>query len=338
MTGRQRDHTKGLLSLIDAIPGLRIAVIGDLIADEFLYGRIERVSREAPVLVLQYRDLVRLPGGAANAANNLLELACRTAIIGTVGRDDAGDSLAHTLARRGADLRHLRRSASCSTPVKTRILAGAHHSTPQQVVRVDKVTEPQPVASTRWERLRPTLSRLDGVILSDYGYGSADPRVVHALRRNLLPNHVPVVVDSRFRMNEFSGVTSITPNITELEQATGQSIGSDSNLLTRTAKTVLHRQKLEHLLVTQGRFGMTLFERGADPLHIPIFGSDEVADVTGAGDTVSAVFTAALARGASPADAARLANYAGGIVVMKRGTATVTIDELRRAVTSDAPR
>jgi len=336
MTDRQSaDLRRRLLSLLDEFPGRRIAVFGDLIADEFLYGRISRVSREAPVLVLQYRDLVRLPGGAANAANNLLDLGCRTAVIGTVGRDEAGNALARALARKNADLRFLRKTASYATPVKTRILAAAHHSTPQQVVRLDRITEPHDSASFPWSLMRRMLAGIDGIILSDYGYGSAPPEIVRTLHANRLPRHIPVVVDSRFRMTEFRGITAITPNITELEAATRLSIGSDSRLLQKTARAVMRKQSLSHLLVTQGRFGMTLFEPGKEKFHIPIFGSDEVADVTGAGDTVIAVFTAALACGGSPADAARLANYAGGIVVMKRGTATVTIDELRRAVATD---
>jgi D-glycero-beta-D-manno-heptose-7-phosphate kinase len=146
---------------------------------------------------------------------------------------------------------------------------------------------------------------------------------------------IPLVVDSRFRMSEFSGVTSITPNITELEASVGRNIGSDAGLLKKVGAEVMHRQKLSSLLVTQGRWGMTLFVRDKPPLHIPIYGSDEVTDVTGAGDTVIAVFTLTLTCGGEPEDAARLANYAGGIVVMKRGTATITANELRAAIHAD---
>ena len=146
---------------------------------------------------------------------------------------------------------------------------------------------------------------------------------------------VPVVVDSRFRTGEYRAVTAITPNITELEASEGIAIGSDATLLQRIGAQVLARQRLACLLVTLGRFGMTLIRARLAPLHIPIYGTDEVADVTGAGDTVIAVFGLALACGASQEDAARLANYAGGIVVMKRGTATVSRDELRAAVEQD---
>src|SRR5512139_90373 len=133
-----------LLQTVDRFPGCRIVVIGDLIADEFLYGRIARVSREAPVLVLEYRDLIRLPGGAANAANNLLELECGVAIAGVVGQDEPGKDLVAILAKKGANVRAVQKIRSYSTPIKTRILAGAHHSAPQQVVRVDRLGTPRP--------------------------------------------------------------------------------------------------------------------------------------------------------------------------------------------------
>jgi len=173
------------------------------------------------------------------------------------------------------------------------------------------------------------------VILSDYQYGAVEPARVSAITQAAARNRIPLVVDSRFRIKEFHGVTAITPNITELEAAVGTVIGSDAGLLARTARKVLRRQRLGCLLVTQGRFGMTLFQPRKAPCRIPVFGTDQVADVTGAGDTVIAVFSLALSCGASCEDAALLANYAGGIVVMKRGTATVTHAELVHAIRQD---
>ncbi len=334
MTARSELRAR-LLSLVDRFGGRKLAVVGDLIADEFLYGQIARVSREAPVLVLQYRDTVCLPGGAANAASNLLALGCRVAVVGVVGRDEAGARLLGELRERGADTRAVMRLGGYPTPVKTRILAGAHHSAPQQLVRVDRVAEAHYEIPALWKSPDRLFAGCQGVIVSDYGYGAATPARAHELAGFARRHSCPVVVDSRFRMSDFCGVTSITPNITELEAATGTSIGSDAALLRKVGMRVVRRQRLDFLLVTQGRFGMTLLRPRRAPLHIPIYGSDEVADVTGAGDTVIAVFTLALSCGASPEDAARLANYAGGIVVMKRGTATVSRDELRHAVRSD---
>jgi rfaE bifunctional protein kinase chain/domain len=325
---------KHLLEILDRFRSRKVLVVGDLIADEFLYGRIARVSREAPVLVLEYGNLTRVPGGAANAANNLLDLGCRASISGAVGRDEAGDDLIRLLKCKGARTRGIRRLHAYVTPVKTRILAGAPHSSPQQVVRVDRVRDRSPHDQLGWNLIRPEMDSADAVIVSDYGYGSIGPALMAPMNRLARERKIPLVVDSRFRMSEYAGVTSITPNITELETSLGISIGNDAALLRKAGQRVLRNQRLQSLLVTQGRFGMTLFEANKAPVHIPIYGTDEVADVTGAGDTVIAVFTLALACGAEPENAARLANFGGGIVVMKRGTATVTQEELRAAIQS----
>jgi rfaE bifunctional protein kinase chain/domain len=335
MAERMQTRTR-LLQIVDRFASRRIVVAGDLIADQFLYGRISRVSREAPVLVLEYLDMVRLPGGAANAASNLLALGCAATVIGAVGCDRPGTDLVSSLEMQGADVRHVARVASYSTPVKTRILASAHHSSPQQIVRVDREARLDPAVRPRWGRMRRLFRAADGIIVSDYGYGAAAPADVPEIREAVRPSRIPIVVDSRFRMGEFQGVDSMTPNITELEASAGVQIGGDQALLHRVARRALSRQKLRSILVTQGRFGMTLIQPRRPPMHIPIYGTDEVADVTGAGDTVIAVFTLALACGAVPGDAARLANYAGGIVVMKRGTATVSREELSHAVSHDS--
>lgn len=326
---------KQLLNILGQFPNRKIIVIGDLIADEFLYGQISRVSREAPVLVLEYRNLVRLPGGAANAANNLLDLGCSVTVSGILGQDEAGRSLATMLKSKGADIRPLQKVRNYLTPVKTRILAGAHHSSPQQIVRVDRIHSPGDTSSLSWDLLKPHLASIDGIIVSDYGYGAINSLLFDRMCRASKAKGIPIVVDSRFQMSRFMAATSITPNITELEAATGIAIGADADLLRKTGQRVLRRQRLDSLLVTQGRFGMTLFRRSMAPVHIPIYGTDEVADVTGAGDTVIAVYTLAIACGASPEHAAHLANYAGGIVVMKRGTATVTSEEMRAAILKD---
>jgi rfaE bifunctional protein kinase chain/domain len=324
-----------LFNILDQFPLRKIVVVGDLIADEFLYGRISRVSREAPVLVLEYRNLMCVPGGAANAANNLLDLECRVAIAGIAGQDEHGRRLTAILRGKGADVRPLHKIRSYSTPIKTRILAGAHHSAPQQVVRVDRIQNPGSQIQIPWNPLKQGLRSADAIIVSDYGYGTITPGLFAALCKAAKQKSIPIVVDSRFRMSEFHDVTSMTPNITELEASIGITIGTDARLLKKVGQRVVRVQRLRSLLVTQGRFGMTLFEPRKPPLHIPIYGTDEVADVTGAGDTVIAVFTLALACGASPEHAARLANYAGGIVVMKRGTATVTRAELISAIRGD---
>jgi D-glycero-beta-D-manno-heptose-7-phosphate kinase len=323
---------KELLKPIGRFSKRRIVVVGDLIADEFLYGQVSRISREAPVLVLECRNQVRLPGGAANACNNLLALGCNVAIAGAVGTDEPGKDILAALERKRADIKAVRKLRTYVTPLKTRILAGAHHSAPHQIVRVDRGCERNVPLRLSGRHLDTVLQSADGILLSDYGYGAVTPALMHQLRRSADAKGIPIVADSRFRMSEFTDITAITPNITELEASAGISISSDSRLLREVSEEVLRRQRLKYLLVTQGRFGMTLFEARKPPLHIPIYGADEVADVTGAGDTVIAVFILALACGAPPSHAARLANYAGGIVVMKQGTATVTCAELRAAI------
>ena len=326
-----------LLGLLDDFPKRKLIVVGDLIADEFLYGQISRVSREAPVLVLDYRNLMRLLGGAANAANNLVDLGCRVVVAGVVGEDEAGQNLLETMKLKGADIGLVRKPKRYSTPIKTRILAGAHHSSRQQVVRVDRGAPLDRNSQPPWTALERRIEGSDGIILSDYDYGVVTPELLERIRHLARRMSIPLVVDSRFRMAEFKGVTSITPNITELEAAVGVRIGGDLKLLRKIGRRVLRKQQLDCLLVTQGRFGMTLFQPRRAPIHIPVFGGDEVADVTGAGDTVIAVFTLALSCGGTPEEAARLANYAGGIVVMKRGTATVTRGELGAALRDDLP-
>jgi len=238
-----------LLGAIRAFRGRRILVLADLVADEFVYGRTDRVSREAPVLILRHAGAEVRLGGGANAVHNLRTLGGRPLPVGVVGKDAHGRALRALFRAKRIDPRHVGSEPGYATPVKTRILAGGTHSTKQQVVRIDR-------------------------LMSLAGRPAAARRLVALLRR--------------------------------LEAVA--------------------------VLITRGSDGMALFERGRPPLHIPIHGSDQVADVTGAGDTVIAAFTLALAAGAVPADAARLANCAGGIVVMKRGTATVSAAELRAAV------
>lgn len=328
---------KQLLHLLDRFPSRRLLVVGDLIADEFLYGQISRISREAPVLILEYRDLIRMPGGAANAASNILDLGGSVDLVGKVGKDEAGTDLIRMLEQKGAGMENVSVSKSHTTPLLTRILAGAHHSAPQQIVRVDRVgrsdlTSEAPLSAS-------VLSlQFEAVILSDYGHGFVNQSLFRQLNRHCRKLSIPLLVDSRFRIVDFQGATSMTPNITELEAAEGIKIGNDARLLDKIGRRFIRKLGLGFLLVTQGRFGMTLLQPRRPLVHIPIYGTDEVADVTGAGDTVIAVFTLALASGGTPLEAMHLANYAAGIVVMKRGTATVALQELRNAVEADLSR
>lgn len=327
-----------LLALIDALGGRSVAVIGDVVADEFVYGRVARVSREAPVLILEYDSTQVVPGGAGNAANNVAALGGSVSLVGVIGRDDPARRLMAAFHRR-VDSRRLVRQAGRVTTVKTRILAGGIHSAKQQVVRIDRGVNqpPTPRAVAAFERAAFAAARdADAVLVSDYGSGLVTPAMVSRLRAALradgLP--IPVLVDSRYQLLKYRGLTACTPNESEVEEALGLRINDNLKMLERAGRAILRDTRMQAVVITRGSRGMALFVTGSPTVHIPIFGSDEIADVTGAGDTVMATLTLALAAGATFEAAARLANVAGGLVVMKRGTATVSAQELRSAVRS----
>ena len=330
----QRTTPARFKQILARFPRVRLVVAGDLVADEFIYGRIDRVSREAPVLILRYDSTEIVPGGAGNAASNAAALGARVEVIGVAGTDDAGRRLIESMPKR-AKLNAIARPLRYVTPVKTRILAGGIHSAKQQVVRIDRAGgRPGPEVLARLERaLARAIRRADAVIVSDYGGGLATPgfwqRAVASARRRKPPT---ALIDSRYNLTGFTGMTACTPNESEVEAVLGIRINDDRALLERAGRQLLTRLRCQAVLVTRGSRGMALFEPGRPTDHIPIVGSDQVADVTGAGDTVIATFAVALAAGATFGEAARLANYAGGLVVMKRGTATVSAAELRDAV------
>ena len=329
-----------LLALVDAFARTRVAVFGDLIVDEFIYGELSRVSREAPVLILDYDSTEIVPGGAGNAASNVAALGGAPAAVGVAGRDETGRRLLKVM-RRHVDVRGISRPAGYRTPTKTRILAGGVHSAKQQVVRIDRGTRPSFSDAERRgieSRLIQVCADADALLVSDYGTGMVTPAAIARARRRLARRsgaRPPVLVDSRYALLGFRGMTACTPNESEVEHLLGIRIGENVKVLEKAGRELLARTRSHAVLVTRGSRGMALFERNRPTIHIPIFGSDQIADVTGAGDTVIATMTLALAAGATFLEAARLANYAGGLVVMKRGTATVSADELREAILTD---
>jgi D-glycero-beta-D-manno-heptose-7-phosphate kinase len=324
-----------LIRIVEEFPKLTVTVLGDLIADEFIYGEISRVSREAPVLILRHRERTIVPGGAGNAVYNLADLGVTVLPVGVIGDDEPGRMLLHCFRQKHISVSGIRKIKGHTTVTKTRVLAGMTHSSRQQVIRVDREPE-SPLDSASLRDLifqaRGYVRASDALLISDYGYGAATPDIFNSIRARASLNNIPVTVDSRYRTLAYTGITAATPNEPEIEDALRIRIGNDNEGLVAAGKTILQKMKLQSLLVTRGKDGMMVFAKGQQPVSIPIYGSDEVADVTGAGDTVIATYTAALATGADPESAALLANYAGGIVVMKRGTATVTRDELLRAI------
>lgn len=328
------DRTE-LISLIERFSRQEIIVLGDLVADEFVFGEITRVSREAPVLILRQREKRVVPGGGANAANNLADLGAKVLPVGLVGDDDAGAELLRYFQEKAISTRGILRLRGHQTPTKSRILGGLSHWQRQQIVRVDREPAQAPkreIKKKLIEIVRARLTRCDGILVSDYGYGTTDGDMAGGLARKASGRGVPITVDSRFSLLTYSGFTAATPNEPEIEEAFGDRLGNNVALLHRVGKKALRRLNMRALLITRGRDGVVLFEGHQKPRHIPIFGSDAAVDVTGAGDTVIAVFTLGLAAGASFFHAAMLANCAGGLVVMKRGTATVTSGELREAI------
>jgi len=330
-----------LHKIIDSFSRLTITVLADLVADEFVFGEISRVSREAPVLILKHRDRTVVPGGGGNAVYNLAALGVTVLPVGVVGDDEPGRLLFRAFRQKRIPTSGILRLKGHTTVTKTRILAGMTHTARQQVVRVDREPEHELDFMHQHDLVdsaRRFLGASDALLVSDYGYGAATPEMLKDLRARGVLKNMPVTLDSRYRLLEYSGITAATPNEPEVEQALGIRVGHDSARLFTAGKKIVERMKLNSLVITRGRDGMVCFARKRAPLEIPIHGTDQVADVTGAGDTVIATFTAALAAGAEPDEAARLANFAGGIVVMKRGTATASRQELLEAVTNNVSK
>lgn len=312
-------------------PRLTVAVWGDLVADEFVDGEIARVSREAPVLILKQRGRQIAAGGGANAALNLAALGVRVRLLGVVGADETGRQLQRLFRGAGISTATVATRRGQPTTTKTRILARHAHTVPQQVVRLD--LEPPPLDPGAQARLARAAARAlrgaQALLVSDYGYGAVTPALAAAAGAPLTS------VDARFQIAAYHGMDAATPNEPELEAALGCAIAGSPDpraALERAGRTLLRRLGCRHLLVTRGRDGMALFEPGRPTLHLPVYGAQQALDVTGAGDTVIAVFTAALAAGADGPAAALLANCAGGVVVMKPGTATVSPAELEAAL------
>jgi D-glycero-beta-D-manno-heptose-7-phosphate kinase len=329
-----------LRKIVESFPKVTVTVVGDLVADEFVFGEIARVSREAPVLILKHRDRRVVPGGGANAIYNLADLGVNVLPVGVVGEDEPGKLLIKAFRHKHVPVTGVLRDKGFSTVTKTRIVAGTMHSARQQVVRLDREPDAEPSQHLKRELVlaaRQYARASDALLVSDYGYGAASPAILNAIRDKGRFDKLPITLDSRYRMLQYSGITAATPNEPEIEEALGTTIGNDWRGLVSAGEQIMDRMQLQSLVVTRGRDGMVAFSRRHKPIDIPIHGSDEIADVTGAGDTVIATFTAAFAAGASTEEAAHLANYAGGIVVMKRGTATVSQQELLQVLDTAVP-
>lgn len=322
-----------LLAIVDGFRGRRVAVLGDLVVDEFVHGDIARVSREAPVLILEQREVEIVPGGGGNAVANLRALGATPLPVGVVGVDDAGDRLLRRFRKEGIDVAGIRAERGYRTPAKSRVLAGGVHTRRQQIVRIDRGNRhgalPDPVVARVGSRLRRAVAAAEGLVVADYGYGAATPALVRAGVRGASG---PITVDSRGRVAGYRRAWACTPNQEEVENALGLPPLRSEADVEAAGRELLKRTGNRAVVVTRGARGMSVFERRGKVRHLPAFGEGEVADVTGAGDTVIATFTLALIAGASFVEAAALANVAAGLVVMKYGTATIDREELSEAV------
>lgn len=329
MKGQER-----LLSIIDRMPSTRVVLYGDLVLDRFILGTPKRISREAPVIILRHEGQRDIPGGGANALANLAALDVDVVPVGPVGDDDCGRALVEILATRGIDTSNLVTVPGFHTPTKVRILGGGASSLKHQMARYD--IEDSLPADGSWkatlaEALLATAGTAGALAVSDYGYGTVDAEVLARVAG--APTRPPwITLDSRYRLRRFRDVDAATPNLQELESWAGKPLVSDADVA-RAAEGLRAELGARFVLATRGNRGMTLAAPPDPAVHIPVHGADEVADVTGAGDTVLAVLSAALAAGGTPQEAATLANIAGGLVVMKLGTATVSRAELESAVT-----
>ncbi|MGD9589255.1 MAG: bifunctional heptose 7-phosphate kinase/heptose 1-phosphate adenyltransferase [Pyrinomonadaceae bacterium] len=309
----------------DEFPSKRVVIVGDLVADQFLRGTISRVSREAPVFILRHDETETRPGGAANAAANLASLGSKPWPVGVVGDDSNGALLMEALRSRGIDPAGILIDPATTTTTKVRVLAGQHYAARQQVIRIDyenRETLSPEVRASLHASLSEAVGAADAIICSDYNYGVVDDETFRLARQLAGARDIPFVVDSRFRLAELKGATAATPNQEEVEQLIG------SNINAARCEELRKGLGLKAMLVTRGNKGMLLVSEGAQAVSFAAIGSEEPVDVTGAGDTVIAVFALGLASGMTYEQAAIVANHAGGIVVMKKGTATISSDEL----------
>ncbi len=303
----------------------KIVVVGDLVADQFLHGTISRVSREAPVFILSHDETETLAGGAANCATNVASLGGKPVIIGVIGKDLHGDALLKQLKSSLVNCDFVVQTENFQTTTKVRILAGSHYAARQQVIRIDyedKKNLDAEIIENLKQNLLATIQDADAVIFSDYGYGVANVEMFELIKQK----NVPILVDSRFALQNFQGATTATPNQDEVEQILGKDFSENDCI------NLCQKLGYKSLLVTRGNKGMLLIEKDKNVLEIDAIGSKEPVDVTGAGDSVIATYALGLASGLSFAESANLANHAGGIVVMKKGTATVSGEELINSI------
>ena len=321
--------------IVGGFPGVPLGVVGDLVADIYIYGKPSKLSREAPVMIVQFEEERLIPGSGGNSICNLAVLGAQVRAIGAIGNDEMGRRLAGILEDLGVDTEGLVIDPEQTTVTKTRILAGDLHTSKQQVIRIDR--EPRVAVSPKTEEailahVQSIRGDVKGLLISDYGYNLVSPATIPGILEQFRDQ--VVVADSRHRIGECKGAWMVKPNEAEAIAATGISIETEEDAC-RAGEALLEQTGSRSVLLTRGNQGMILFEPGKRPDPIPICGGRDIVDVTGAGDTVVSVALLSLAAGGTFPEAARLANYAASVAVMKRGAGTVTQEELLARIRKD---
>lgn len=323
-----------LIPIVSQLQGKKILVIGDMVADIYLEGRISRISREAPVLVLEQAGEKIVAGGAANVVNNVATLGGEVYAVGLLGDDHAAAGIKKALQENGANTEGLLLDASRPTIAKTRIIAGGRATVSQQIVRIDKESH-QPMNKDFEQKIlkyiEKLLPKIEGVVISDYGSGTVTPAIQKQLIKCCRKRNIPSIVDSRYGIHEFKNIGYIKQNDAELAAAVGREL-SDEESLYDAGQELLNELSADGVLVTRGEKGMVLLEKDGAIHDIPVSDKSEVFDVSGAGDTCVATVILALAAGSEPAKAAEISNFASGIAVRKLGTSTVSATELRNVL------
>lgn len=312
------------------MPEKSILVIGDMVADVYVDGRISRISREAPVLILEKAGEKVVAGGAANVVANAATLGAQVYAVGVIGDDEYAESLRMILKDLGVHIEGLVRDKSRPTISKTRIIAGGRATVSQQIVRIDSESkEPlsKKVEAELLTKIDKILPKVDGIIMSDYGSGTITANARKLITRYALKQKLPSIVDSRYDIGDFAGVGYIKQNDSELGAFVGHQLNDVTDLI-EAGTQLLTKLNVDGVLITRGDKGMSLFERNGATHHIPVSDMSEVFDVSGAGDTCVAAFLLSLTAGAQPVLAAKIANVASGIAVRKLGTSTVSANEL----------
>ncbi len=325
-----------LFELIDRFHQARVLVVGDLCLDEFLTGQVERLSREAPVLIIRHEKTRQVPGGGANAVYNFAKLGAQVKAAGLVGKDEQGKALRGIFAAAGINTSGILEDYDRPTVTKTRISGHARQSVTQQIVRVDRKSDELPNLELQLqlaEYIQQQVGSVDAIVCSDYGDGTLTQPVIEVAL-----SHPLSVVDAQKHLKRYTGATIFTPNLPEAEQAVGYPLGRltggaiDEKSIHQAGQDLLELTNAKHILITRGEDGMSLFNRSGDRHHVPAFNRTDVFDVTGAGDTVVAALTLGLAVGASPWEATVLGNLAASIVVRQFGTTTTNPEEMKAAL------